>query len=373
MPLHGEAKRPTYTQLRPARGGTTMVMEAFHEGFGDWRVQKTVPIRAESIAFQEPRLLEQLDHPYIVEVSEAQYDPDRANHITFVMPLYAGGSVAHRLVDGYRFSIGQAAQLARNVLAALDHLHVEHGYVHRDMKGDNVLLDQRLAHGYLADMELAGAIESDGRASLAIGTYAYLAPECITTGRYGPEADLYGLGLILFEMLSGRFKWEHVDMDRVEQRVANGQRSLPDRLLAPAAFAPHIPDSVRTMVRRGLAKDPRARFSTAAQFIRAINRVQFIDWRHETGSGLDGTWAGTWPPQHSVTRRSTYRVESKILERGPSSGRRRLRASYANPGATNFRRLAGLPDRTVAPDDSEAVRSLFREVSARAAHRTPAR
>ena len=373
MPLRGEAKRPTYTQLRPARGGTTLVVEAFHEGFGDWRVQKTVPIRAQSIAFQEPRLLEQLNHRYIVDVSEAQYDPDRDNHITFIMPLYPGGSVAHQLVDGYRFSIGQALEVARNVLDALNHLHVEHRYVHRDMKGDNVLLDAGLSHGFLADLELAGALETDGKAALTFGSYAYLAPECFPSGRFGPEADLYGIAMIVYEMLNGRFRWEDFDMSQVEQRLTDGKRALPDRMFDPSTFAPQIPDPLRTVVRRGVQRDPQLRFATAADLIRAINRLRFIDWRHETGSGIDGVWTGTWPPQLSRVRRTTYRVESRILERGTNAGLRRLQADYAEPGATAFRRLTGLPDRTVEPDDSEAVRSLFKEVAARAAHRTPAR
>ena len=373
MPLRGEAKRPTYTGLRPARGGTSLVTVAFHEGFGDWRAQKTVPIHSASVAFREPRLLEQLDHPYIVDVSEAQYDPDRDHHITFVMPYYEGGSVAHCLVDGYRFSTGQAIEIGRNVLGALHHLHVEHGLVHRDMKGDNILLDRDRVHGYLADLELAEAIEADGTAPLAIGTYAYLAPECAVSQRYGPSADLYGLGMILFEMLNGRFEWENVDMNRVEQRVVRGQRSLPDRFFSTVAFAPHIPDQLRRAVRVAVRKDPGSRFATAAEFVRALNRLRYIDWRHDAGDGLDGTWTGTWPPQLPVARRTTYRVQSRVLDRGPNAGLRRLEVTYADAGAASFRRLSGFSDRTVEPADTEAVRSLFKDVAARAAQRRPAR
>jgi serine/threonine protein kinase len=373
MPLRGEAEnRNTYVNLERIPGGTTLLHRCQNTVLGSNCVQKTVPISAGSVAFFEPRLLEELDHQHITPVREAQYDPSFENRVTFVMPWYDGGSVANALLDGHRFSLSDSLAVIRDVLDAIEYVHTRKHYVHRDIKGDNVLMTAERRTGYLSDFGLAAALEADGAASAIVATYEYMAPECATTQRHGPAADVYGVGMVLFEMLNGRFRWEDLDRAKVEQRLTVGRRALPDHAYSPGAFSVHVPDALVAATRRSIHADPAQRYASAAHFLRALNAIAYIDWRHVEGEGVDGTWEGTWPPQAQVNRRDSYRVTSRILERGSASGKRRLASFYRKSGATSWRRI-GIADRDVEPDDSTAVRRFFREVAANADHRWEAR
>jgi len=369
VPLRGEAEnRITYVNLEKIPGGTTLLHRCQNAVLGSNCVQKTVPISSGSVAFFEPRLLEALDHPHITPVREAQFDPNFDNRVTFVMPWYDGGSVANALLDGHRFSLSDSLAIIRDVLDAIEYVHTRKRYVHRDIKGDNILMSGDRRSGFLSDFGLAAALETDGEAPAIVATYEYMAPECATSQRHGPAADAYGVGMVLFEMLNGRIRWEDLDRTKVERRLVAGRRALPDHAYAPSAFAAHIPEALVTAIRKAICAHRTQRYESAAHFLRALNGVAYIDWRHVDGEGDDGTWEGTWPPQAHIDRRDFYRVTSRIVERGPASGKRRLASFYRRAGATNWRRI-GVADRDVEPDDSTAVRTFFRDVAANADHR----
>ena len=373
MPIRGEAEnRPSYVNLERIGDSTQLLHRCSHAVLGIDCVQKTVPIGGGSVAMFEPRLLEELEHPRIPPIREAQYDPDYPNRVTFIMPWYAGGSVARALIEGHQFSICETTQIVRDVLDALEYLHTRRRYVHRDIKTSNVLLDSARQRGYLTDFGLAAALDPDGTSSAVLSTYHYLAPECVTTQRHGPVTDLYGVGMILFEMLNGRFRWEDIDQAVVERRIISGKRSVPDRVLSPQAFEPHIPDQLVRLTRKALRASPDDRFGSAAEFMRQLSQVVTIDWRPAQSPGIDGEWIGSWPPQAQRLRRDEYRVTSSLLRAGQRRGGRRLIASYRKAGTAEWRRI-GITDRTVGADDSAAVRQFFSDVAANASHRRAAR
>jgi len=374
MPLRGEAQRPTYINLEQIRGGSQLLHRCEHAVLGSECVQKTVPISSGSVAFFEPRLLEELDHPHITPVREAQIDPAYPDYVTFVMPWYAGGSVAQALVEDRRFSLGNIVTVARNVLDALEYLHTRKGYVHRDVKPANILMNEDRRTGYLSDLGLAAALDRGvGTAPAVQSTFEYMAPECASTLRHGVEADIYGLGMTLFEMFNGRLRWEDFDRSKVERRVMKQERrALPDSAYAPSTFAPHVPDALVAIVRRAIDTRPSHRHASAAELLRALNGVKFIDWCHVGGEGIDGRWEGTWPPHLHTGDRDRYRVDSREMERGPSRGKRRLSAFYCKAGALDWRRI-GIADRDIDADEASAVRAFFRDVAANAAHRRAAR
>jgi serine/threonine protein kinase len=370
-PLLGERRdRPTYRILdKLSSGRGDDVFLTHHEIFDGKFVQKTVFMHGleDALASNEPAFLHRLDHPRLVPVREAQWDPNEDRAITFVMPHLAGGSVHDALLEGYRFSIYQSITITIDALDALGYVHREFDALHRDMKTGNVLLDEARQHGYLTDFGSAASMDANGDAAAVLGTNVYRPPEARPTGRVGIDADLFGNAMTLFEMLNGRLPWEDLALADVEARLQKGFRAVSDRHLA---FQPHVPQRLRRVVRKGLQRDPGRRFRTAEEFIRALRRVSCIDWRHAEGTRTDGAWFGTWPPYRRPARRTEYRVLARPLQAGARTGHLRFEADYRKPGG-KWRQA--VPDATLVPTDSVGPSAFFATVEASAAHREPAR
>ena len=340
-----------------------------HEIFDGKFVQKTVRMHGleDALASHEPTFLHQLEHPQIVPVREAQWDPDYEQAITFVMPHMPGGSVDDALVEGYRFSLTDSVTIIVDVLDALGYVQQEFKAVHRDTKPGNVLLDGDRSRGYASDFGSAATLAGDGQAEAVLGTNIYRPPEARLTGRIGVASDVYGLGMTLFEMLSGRIAWEAMDLSAVEDRLGRGLRAVPDTLIS---FDPMVPSRLRRCVRKAIHRDPERRFKTMHDFITALRGVTTIDWRHVDGTGLEGEWRGTWPPQLATGRRLEYRVTSRVLGAGKSRGQLRVEAHARTPRGGWRQAVAAI---TVSPDDRRALDQFFSDVQDKAAHRAPAR
>jgi serine/threonine protein kinase len=373
MPLRGEAPgQPTYEILQDLPGGKSRIILANHKIFGRRCVQKIVDLHGSSgtLAFQEPRLMDEANHPRMTPIGEVQFDPDRGGAVTFIMPFYEGLSVAIALESGHRFSLQEAVAVTRDALDALSYLHVSMGYVHRDMKPGNVLLPAQRDRGFLTDFGSAAKIEGDGLVPARLGTVMYLPPEARTKGRVGVAGDVYGVGLTLFELLNGPLDYTQLSGSDMESRLLAGRRAVPDRMLR--GWEPQVPDRLRRLVRKAVHVDSARRFVTARDFLNDLSRVRMVDWARTSGAGLDGEWMGTWPPDVRVGRRTTYRVTSRILAAGPRKGLLRLEANYRRSGALGWR-SAGVQEATVAPDDAIAVAQFFEDVAARAAQRRAVR
>lgn len=369
MPLQGELlSQPTYRALQTLQGGAINLSLGVyrHEILGRDVVQKTIDMagRRDAAAYKEPRLLHSIRHPHIVPVYEAQFDPTIPDAVTFVMPFYEGGSVEKALLEDYRFSLDQARDLTVHTLAGLAYVHTERHYVHRDVKPGNILLAADRGTAYLSDFGSAAQMGSSGGVDAIYMTPLYMAPEAGLQIPVNARADLYSVAMTLFEMLNGRFPYEHLKYTEVQERLSRGRRALTDRYFA---FAPHVPDRLRRVVRKGLERDPARRYNNADDFIRALRAVPLINWSHDQGTGLDGTWLGTWPPRARRHDRRGYRVQSRPV-RGDN---RRLTATQRLPGA-DWRQF-GLAERTVGDDDARALERFFVEVAVRAAQLAPDR
>jgi serine/threonine protein kinase len=339
---------------------------------GEGCIQKTyAPAgREDAIAFAEPRLLNELDHPHITPLREAQFDPDRPGYVTIVMRVYENGSIHDAAEQGARFSVGTAIRILQHVTDALTYVHVTKGFVHRDIKPKNILLDAD-NNGFLADFGSAAVLDSASGDAAAVRTTAlYQAPEAAATGRVGPPADIYALGLAAFEMLNGLFPYAALDAAEVDRRINDGRRALPDRMVAPSAFAPHVPGPLRRLVRRMINSDASQR-PTAGEVLRSLRALKCIDWCHKTGLGIDGEWSGRWPPGKRPEEQIEFRVTSVILQSGPNRGKRRLTAQYRSATSGGWR-TAGVPASTVEVHDSAAVSTFFSAVDAHVAKRWPA-
>jgi serine/threonine protein kinase len=372
VPLRGEAARPTYAITgRYPTGAGRAVYRAYHFVFNGPCIQKTVSLvgLADAMFACEPQLIEQMDHSHIVTIREAQFDPADPTMVTYVMPYYAGGSVQKYLETNGPFSVDHALLLGGHLLDALAYLHTEIGFVHRDTKPDNLLMDGPLTCGYLSDFGSAARMDPAGSVATAGVTLPYLDPAAATSGRMTVQSDVYSVGMTTFEMLCGTLL-PTLDPAKATARLGRGQRAYSDSAFG---YAPHIPALVRRLVNKALQVDPTRRFATAADMASAVARArdQVIDWRHVTGVGHDGEWHGSWPPNRPMARRRIYRVRSDAVMRGARAGQRHLEASYLT-GTSTWRRFGGLVE-YVGATDHTAVSRFFDTVDDAVAHIRAAR
>jgi len=212
----------------------------------------------------EIKLTAGLQHPNIVPLFDSGA---AAGLLYYVMPYVRGESLRDKLVREGAFSIDEAITMARGIASALEHAHRQ-GVVHRDIKPENVLLSDGVP--MVADFGIARALNTVGvtRATqhgIAIGTPAYMSPEqAMGEGDVDQRADLYALGCVLFEMLTGA----------VPFRGATAAALVTQHLMAPVPSARSVratvPPAVDTAIMRALAKDRDARFTSAAQMSAAL-------------------------------------------------------------------------------------------------------
>ena len=163
----------------------------------------------------EVRVLAGLEHPGLVSV----YDTGTTGTTPYVvLRLVDGCTLRNRMADG-PMPVDEVRLLGAAVAEALAHVH-DQGVVHRDVKPSNILLDEA-GTPYLADFGLAHSIGSTRltRTGLIVGTAAYLAPEQVRGAEVHPAADVYALGLVLLECLTGRCEYTGSDVEAIVSRL----------------------------------------------------------------------------------------------------------------------------------------------------------
>lgn len=345
---------PTYKVLSSLHEGATAELHVVRHGvFPKLRVRKRVDLFGidEAIGLLEPRLLEDIEHNNIVKVHEAHYDPafPGTKPVCFYMDYYLEKSVFTAFESGYGFPVLDAVRIVRDILNALQYLHDVRRYVHRDVKPGNVLLTDARTKGLLADFGEAAKIGEDGKVAASGGSILYHAPEW-PSGRVGPSADIYALGLVLHEMLSGPFQYAKYDGDEASDRIKNGLRAIPDADLLPAA---HVPLRMARIVRRAVHRDPTRRYQRAADFRAALMGSRVIGWRR-TADGWEGPDSGT---------SCVYRVTE-----GPRRSGLRLSVVRQTHPKGPWRRF-GVRDRDLDRDDRKGYAAFFEDTLARAFQR----
>jgi WD40 repeat protein/tRNA A-37 threonylcarbamoyl transferase component Bud32 len=213
----------------------------------------------------EAQAAARLDHPGIVPVYEVG-EQDGLHY--FTMALIEGQSLDERLRDGPLQPM-LAAQLVRDLAGTLQYAH-QQGIVHRDLKPGNVMIDQQ-GRPKLTDFGLAKRIE-DARdmtgTGQILGTPTYMSPEQADCGvqTIGPASDIYGLGALLFALLTGRPPFQAATPLETIRHV---QSMEPPR---PRALNPGVPGDLETLCLKCLEKSPGKRYATAAALAEEIDR-----------------------------------------------------------------------------------------------------
>ncbi len=213
---------------------------------------------------REARAAARLNHPNIVQV----YDQSQTAGMSYIVQEYVEGETLKDLIRRESpIEPRRAITIALQILAALRVAH-QQGVIHRDVKPQNILvqLDGKIK---VADFGIASAGDTEmTEAGSIVGTAQYLAPEQARGLSVGPPADLYAVGIVLYEMLSGRVPFEGEAAVTVAMRhVQEAPEALTDR-------NPLVPDALESVVMRALTKDPTQRYQSADEMGLELDKVR---------------------------------------------------------------------------------------------------
>jgi len=318
-------------------GGMSTVHLAF-----DMRLERRVAAKllAEHLAddptfvsrFQrEAQAAARLVHPNIVQIFDSGLDEHSGRHF-IVMEYIEGQSCAEILRDDGWVQVDEAVAIIEQACEGLHYAH-RHGVVHRDVKPGN-LLRAREGEVKLADFGIAKATEQSSitQVGSVLGTAAYLAPEQARGEEAGPRADLYALGVVAYQLISGRLPYEATSLTELALKQQREEPPMLDTLVA--AVGPELAEAIAL----ALALDPRERYQTAREMGRAIS------------AGADGIS----PLESPTTSRSAGRGAAQQATQATSvlsGGARGSSGGGAKPAVAPRRPRQG-PARSVVADVS---------------------
>jgi len=275
MALSAGTNLGPYRIIEPVgRGGMASVFKAYEASLDRYVALKVLPPEflhdptfAERFR-REAQTVARLEHPQIIPIFA--YDIDSATGTPWMaMRLISGGSLSQRIKRG-RLAPAESARILKDVADALDYAHGA-GVIHRDVKPQNVLLDDG-GRVYLADFGIAKMVEASAQMTatgMITGTPQYMAPEQALGKKIDKSIDIYALGIVAYELFTGRVPFSADTPVAVLMKQASEPMPLPP--------TNEVHEDVTRAILRATAKDPAARWPTATAFAMAI--------AHATNSG----------------------------------------------------------------------------------------
>jgi serine/threonine-protein kinase len=326
-------------------GGMSTVHLAY-----DVRLERQVAVKllaehlADESAFvsrfqREAQAAARLVHPNIVQVFDSGQD-EQSGQYFIVMEYIEGSSGAEILRDQGWMEVDDALVIIEQACEGLHYAH-RHGVVHRDVKPGN-LLRSREGEVKLADFGIAKATEQSSitQVGSVLGTAAYLAPEQARGEEAGPSADLYALGVVAYQLISGRLPYEAASL--TELALKQQQEEPPTLDTIVAAVNPELADAVAI----SLALDPRGRYRSAREMGRAISDAANgipPGERAEAARPAPATQATTVLPSSRRGSPPTAPVKPRQPRPGPARAKPAAvtPASASRPAGRGNRRLVG--------------------------------
>jgi serine/threonine protein kinase len=339
------------------RGGTAIVYLARDRELGrDVAIKLIRPSHLqdeEALArlVREARTVGQLQHPNIVLLLGTRRLEEGG--LALILQFVPGRTLKDRIRKEGPLPFADVEGVLCNLARALAYAH-RRRIVHRDIKPENVYLDDDAGIARLADFGIARAWDSDSGLTLpgtAIGTPTYMSPEQVDGGELDGRSDIYGLGLLGWEMLTGRQPWEGESLYKVIYKQK--AEDLPPL----DALRPDTPDHLKSVIDRALRKDPDERWPDAEAFLAALDPATEAAPDRDPRQRTSRLLRVAGPP---LVARLPYDPVSTGRRRGPWGGRR---AEAAGSGRTD----TGAPDpsRGRSPGPSR----LLAPVAARASRR----
>ncbi len=211
---------------------------------------------------REAQVIATMSHPHILKVFDYGQHGDL---VYLVMELLSGGSLADLLRSGGKLSLNETTRLLDQIAGALDYAH-RRAIVHRDLKPQNVLLDED-KNAFLTDFGIAkllGETSALTQSGMAMGTPAYMSPEQWRGQNVDARADVYALGVMLYEMLAGKVPFTgDTPYSMMHMHVFETPPSI-------RSFRPDLPDSLQNVLNTAMAKERDQRFGTAGEVANAF-------------------------------------------------------------------------------------------------------
>jgi serine/threonine protein kinase/TolB-like protein/Flp pilus assembly protein TadD len=280
-------------------GGKSRVFVAFETSLGRRVVVKVLPpelaadVNTERFR-REIQLAAGLQHPLIVPVLGAG---EAGGLLYYTMPFVDGESLRARLEREGELPINEAVRILRDVAEALAHAHAR-GVVHRDVKPGNVLLVG--SHALVADFGVAKALNAASAAGtltspgVALGTPTYMAPEqAMADPKVDHRADIYALGAVAYEMLTGRSPFSGVS---AQAMLAAHATQTPD---AVTTYRPSTPRALAQVVMRCLEKHPADRWQSAGEL---VHQLEAVITSSAAPTPAPATFASTGEPSGTLER-----------------------------------------------------------------------
>jgi eukaryotic-like serine/threonine-protein kinase len=251
------------------RGGMALVYRGLHEGLQrEVAIKELLPeVLADREALsrfrREAFALAAFRHQNIVTL----YDLVEKNDLPFMVMEYVDGPTLQGLIREGALSPEVAAVVGARIASALDHAHFRH-IIHRDLKPGNVMLT-KAGEVKLMDFGIAkdAGLEALTKQGFAVGTPSYMSPEQVTGGAIDGRTDIFSLGVLLYEMLSGRAPFRGAHTFAV-------LRSIIEAAPEPVSLhRPDVPPELEAVVRRAMAKRPEDRYQSASDMESALRDV----------------------------------------------------------------------------------------------------
>jgi len=253
------------------RGAMGVVYKAFDRIIGRVVALKTIPVEVEESEKAqlverlkvEARAAGMLDHPNIVTVYDVG---EEAGLFYLTMQYLEGKTLAQAHADRDLLPLGRILDLMQQLCAAVGFAH-QAGVIHRDLKPSNLLLTKQ---GTLKILDFGIAKLADvglTKAGMIMGTPSYLAPEQAAGRRIDSRADIFSVGAIFYELLTGERAFPGETTSTVVYKILN------DDPIPPRAIEPSLPPALDAVVRKALAKDPLQRYQTCEEMAEALRQV----------------------------------------------------------------------------------------------------
>jgi serine/threonine protein kinase/WD40 repeat protein/predicted nucleic acid-binding Zn-ribbon protein len=203
----------------------------------------------------EAQIVARLEHPYIIPLFDYWRDPEGA---FLVMRFLRGGSLTKRLKNG-AIPLEDCIRMVEQIASALSTAH-RNGVVHRDLKPDNILLDEE-GNAFLTDFGISKLVGKDSTSEDISGSLRYIAPEQLRAEPPSTSVDIYSLGLMIFEMLTGTYPFGEIPPTQIIMKHLNDP--IPDL----RDYLPDAPEVLNDILQKATAKEIEDRYSDPRQIV----------------------------------------------------------------------------------------------------------